>query len=176
MKASNAVSASALVSAIQIACKARLALACWLFGSLFSTLAVLCTQQRCSRVLGHTSPSAFQNPRALSAAASSGATDKPRRFRSSSKARQSCALSRVPVGEADKLLPALRRGADDDEDALRIVLQTRLQMNAVGPDVDVALSRQVALVPDLVLVDPGVLQARDRRGRQARRILAKQGG
>jgi hypothetical protein len=25
-------------------------------------LAVLCTQQRCSRVVGHTSPSAFQNP------------------------------------------------------------------------------------------------------------------
>ena len=29
-----------------------------------STLALLCTQQRCSRVVGHTSPSAFQNPSA----------------------------------------------------------------------------------------------------------------
>jgi hypothetical protein len=30
------------------------------------------------------------------------------------------ALARA-VGEADKLLPALRRGADDDEDALRSI-------------------------------------------------------
>ena len=28
---------------------------CWLLGSLFKTLAVLCTQQRWPRVLGHTS-------------------------------------------------------------------------------------------------------------------------
>jgi hypothetical protein len=32
-----------LVSAIQISCKARLSLACRLFGSLFKTFAVLCT-------------------------------------------------------------------------------------------------------------------------------------
>jgi hypothetical protein len=69
------------------------------------------------------------------------------------------ALARA-VGEADKLLPALQRGADDDEDALRIVLQTRLQMNAVGPDVDVALGGKVQLVPALVLVDPDLLQPR----------------
>ena len=63
------------------------------------------------------------------------------------------ALARA-VGEADKLLPALRRRADDNEDALRIVFQTRPQMNAVGPDVDVVLGGKVALVPTLVLVDP----------------------
>ena len=32
-----------------------LALDCWLFGSLFSTLALLCTQQRWPRLCGHTS-------------------------------------------------------------------------------------------------------------------------
>src|SRR5882672_8800123 len=47
MKASNAASASLLVSAIQISCSDRLAFGCWLFGSLLRTLAVLCTQQRC---------------------------------------------------------------------------------------------------------------------------------
>src|SRR5690242_21008284 len=57
MKASNAASASLLVSAIQISCNDRLAFGCWLFGSLLRTLAVLCTQQRCSRVVGHSSPS-----------------------------------------------------------------------------------------------------------------------
>src|SRR5450631_4669934 len=58
MKASNASSAAALVSAIQISCNARLVFGCWLFGNLASTLAVLCTQQRCSRVFGQTSPPA----------------------------------------------------------------------------------------------------------------------
>src|SRR5262245_55100296 len=48
-------------------------------GSLLSTFAVLCTQQGCSRVLPHTSPSAFQKPSAPSAMASSGATSRPRR-------------------------------------------------------------------------------------------------
>ena len=79
------------------------------------------------------------------------------------------------MGEAEQLLLALRRGADDDQDALRLVLQTRLQIDAVGPDVDVALGRQVPLAPALVFVDPDVLQPRDRRGRQARSILAEQG-
>src|SRR5262249_54010993 len=58
MKASNAASASLLVSAIQISCNDRLAFGCWLFGSLLRTLAVLCTQQRCSRVVGHSSATA----------------------------------------------------------------------------------------------------------------------
>ena len=48
------------------------------------------------------------------------------------------ALARA-VGEADELFLALRRRANDDEDALDIVLQAGLQMNAVGPHVDVAL-------------------------------------
>src|SRR6201997_1727812 len=68
-KASNAARASLLVSAIQISCSARLALVYRLFGSLFKMFAVLWTQQRCSRVVGHTSPSAFQNPSAPSATA-----------------------------------------------------------------------------------------------------------
>src|SRR5271168_3860495 len=96
MKASNASSAAALVSAIQISCNARLAFGCWLFGNLAITFAVLCTQQRCSRVFGQTSPAAFQNPSAPSAMASRGGTSSPRRFRSSSRSRQSCALSRAP--------------------------------------------------------------------------------
>ena len=107
MKASKATSASVFVSAIQISCKARLALACWLFGSLFRTLAVLCTQQRCSRVLGHTSPSAFQKPSAPSATASSGAIASPRRFRSSSRCANQWALSRVPsVKPISSFLPS----------------------------------------------------------------------
>ena len=77
------------------------------------------------------------------------------------------ALARA-VDKAEQLLLALRRGADDDEDALRLALQTRLQVDAVGPDVDVALGRQVTLAPLLVFVDPDVLQPRDGRGNRSR--------
>src|SRR4051794_15862859 len=76
------------VSAIQISCNDRLAFGCWLFGSLLRMLAVLCTQQRCWRVLGHSSRSAFQKPSAPSAAASSGVTAKPRFCQSRSSSRQ----------------------------------------------------------------------------------------
>src|SRR5205814_1583091 len=83
------------------------------------------------------------------------------------------ALARA-VGKAEQLLLAFRRRADDDQDALLGVFKTGLQVNAVRPYVDVALGRQIAIPPVLVLVDPGLLQPGDGRGRQARRIFAEQ--
>ena len=80
MKASKALSAWFLVSAIQISWRARFAFECRLLGSLLSTLAVLCTQQRWLRVRGHTSSIAFQKPSAPSAMASSGANREPAPF------------------------------------------------------------------------------------------------
>src|SRR5712671_2525471 len=154
MKASNASLAAALVSAIQISCNARLAFGCWLFGNLASTLAVLCTQQRCSRVFGQTSPAAFQNPRAPSAMMSRGGTSSPRRSSSSSRSRQTCAAS--------------RRRADQHEDALFFVFEAGFEMDAISPDVDVALGRQIALLPRGVLVEPAVLQSADGGCRQSR--------
>src|ERR1700738_3503896 len=136
MKASNANSAATFVSAIHISCNARLAFGCWLFGNLASTFAVLCTQQRCSRVFGQTSPAAFQNPSAPSAMTSRGDTSSPRRFRSSSRSRQSCALSRAPSVKADQFLAALRRRPDQHQDALLFVFKARLEMDAIGPDVE----------------------------------------
>ena len=44
---SNALFASSLVSACQMACRACLALGCADFGKQFSTFMVLCIQQRC---------------------------------------------------------------------------------------------------------------------------------
>src|SRR5262252_2287387 len=52
-----------------------------------------------------------------------------------------------PVDEADEFLLALRRGTDDDQQALGIVLQTGLHVDAVGPEVDVVLGREIALAP-----------------------------
>src|SRR5262249_19760685 len=86
---------------------ARLAFGCWLFGSLFSTLAVLCTQQRWPRVLGHTSSIACQKPSATSATASSGPIASPRRLRSRRSSFQDCALSRTPsIRPTSSFLPS----------------------------------------------------------------------
>ena len=79
------------------------------------------------------------------------------------------------VGEAEQLLLALRCRADDDQDALFDVFKTGLQVNAVGPHIDVALARQIAVPPVLVLVEPDLLEPGDSRGRQARRISNEQG-
>src|SRR5690348_7843381 len=102
-------------------------------------LAVLCTQQRCSRVVGHTSPSAFQNP-----SAPLGNRNLRRRCQAATLQIEQQITPRLralanAIGEADKLLPAFRRRADDDQDALCLLLEPGLQMDAVGPAVDVAL-------------------------------------
>ena len=53
-----------------------------------------------------------------------------------------------------ELFPAFRRRADDDQDALCRLLEPGLQMDAVGPAVDVALCRQIALLPPRMLLGP----------------------
>src|SRR3954452_12787987 len=111
---------------------ARLALPCRLFGSLLRTLAVLCTQQRCSRVLGHTSGSAFQKPSAPSATASSGPIASPRRLRSSRSSFHDCALSRAPSNRpTSSFLPS--GVADDHEQAGDEVWQTWRDGLTPGP-------------------------------------------
>jgi hypothetical protein len=79
---------------IQISLRSALALGCIDFGSLLSTFIVLCTQQRCCRVVPNSSSGAFQNPSAPSPMANSGGTVRPRALRSASSSRQDCALSR----------------------------------------------------------------------------------
>src|SRR6202022_4028847 len=60
------------------------------------------------------------------------------------------------------------------EDALLFVFEPRFEMDAISPDVDVALGRQIALLPRGVLVEPAVLQSADGGCRQSGSILAKQ--
>src|SRR5262252_8165508 len=158
MKASNAASASAFVSAIQISCRARLAFGCWLFGSLASTLAVLCTQQRCSRVVGQTSPAAFQKP----SDCQFWPHIEPAPFQIEQQFAPILRTFARAVGEADEFFAALRRRADQHQDALLLVFKPRLQVDAICPDVHVAFRRQIALLPSLVLVEPTVLEADDR--------------
>ena len=79
------------------------------------------------------------------------------------------------VDQADQLLVAFGGRADDDEQALRIVLEPGLHVDAVGPEVDVALDRHIPLLPERVLVRPGIRETCDGRGREATGILAEQG-
>src|SRR6266536_2615660 len=83
------------------------------------------------------------------------------------------ALART-VDEADQLLLAFRRGADDDQQALRGILEPGLHMDAVDPAVDVAFGREIALAPARVLLRPGFLEAPDGGGREPGRVLAEQ--
>src|SRR5712664_3627437 len=61
------------------------------------------------------------------------------------------------IGEADQFLAAFRRRADQNQDALLFVFEARLEMDAIGPDVDIALRRQIALLPRGLLLEPAVL-------------------
>jgi len=79
------------------------------------------------------------------------------------------------IGKADQLLLALRRCADDHQDALRLIFEPRFQVDAVDPDIDVPLRREIALLPAPMLLGPHVLEAGDGRGREPRRVLADQG-
>src|SRR5262249_48924409 len=78
------------------------------------------------------------------------------------------------VAEADKLLPALGCGSDNDQQALRAVFETGLHVNAVGPEVDVAFGREIALAPARVLLRPGLLEASNGRGREPAGVPAEQ--
>src|ERR1019366_5330561 len=60
------------------------------------------------------------------------------------------------------------------QNALLFVFKACLEMDAISPDIDVALRRQFALLPRGVLVEPTLLQAADGGCRQPGSILAEQ--
>src|SRR6516164_4294359 len=65
--------------------------------------------------------------------------------------------------EADQLFATLRRCPDHDQYALGMRLHACLQVNPVRPDVDIAPSREVALLPRIVFHLPLGRQAGDHR-------------
>src|SRR6195256_558795 len=174
MKASNAASASFLVSAIQISWSARLAFDCWLLGSLFKTLAVLCTQQRWPRVLGHTSLDRLPEAEGTVGDRELGSHRKPPPLEVEEELFPRLRALADAVDEPDKFLFAFGRGADDHQQALRGFLEPGLHMDAVDPEVNVAFGREIALAPTRMLVRPGLLEPPDGRGREPAGILAEQ--
>lgn len=79
------------------------------------------------------------------------------------------------VLHGEQLLAAVRRRPHDDENALPILLQADVEVDAVGPDFDVLLATQVASPPLVILLTPGLLEAHDRVGRQAARLRSEEG-
>src|SRR5258708_26639115 len=75
-----------------------------------------------ARVFGHTSSTACQKPSARSATASSGADRKPTPLEVEEQFPPGLRALAHALDEADELLFALRCGADDDQQALRVVL------------------------------------------------------
>src|SRR5262252_1895767 len=173
MKASKAASASFLVSAVQMSCSARLAFGCWLVGSLLRTLAVLCTPQRAARLGPYLFDRLPESERAIGDR-ELGANRQPTPLQIEEQFPPRLRTLTHTVGEADKLLPALGCGSDDDEQALRGVFQTGLHVNAVDPEVDVAFGREIALAPARVLLGPRLLEASNGRGREPAGVLAEQ--
>ena len=123
---------------------------------------------------GKISSSAFQKPSAPSPTASGRDGQAPSLDLDKQFSPALGALAHADL-EADQFLPALRRGADQHQHALGLLLHPGLEVDAVGPDVDVAAGRQVARLPALVLGLPFARQPGDHRGRQVGRVLAQQG-
>ena len=74
----------------------------------------------------------------------------------------------IAVGDGDQLLLAVGRGAHQHQDALPIFFQADVEVDAVGPHVDVLLPVQGPLGPLLEFSLPDFLEPGDRRSRQAR--------
>ena len=161
-----ALSASARPSAIQISCRAALAAVCRDFGSLFKTLAVLWTAALAAGV----GKDLLQRlPEAQSAIADGelGTNREPAPAQACQQLTRS-GRSRAPPPGSPRVPcvpPAWRR-----QNASR----PTLEIDAIGPHVDVASGRQVAPAPALVLGLPLRLQAADHLRRQARGVLAEQ--
>ena len=64
----------------------------------------------------------------------------------------------------DELLPVLGRGADEDEHAFGVILHSGLQVDAIGPDIEVTPGREVAPLPTLILGLPFGREAGDDGG------------
>ena len=79
------------------------------------------------------------------------------------------------VGKPNQFLLAVGGGTNDHKQALRIVFEPGLDIDAIGPGVDIPFGGQVAIAPAGVLVNPSLLQPRDSRGRQSTGVLAEQG-
>ena len=160
-KVSNAARAF-LVSAIQISWSARLAFGCWPSAACRARWRS-CEPSSAERASG---PDLVER---LPEAERAIGDRKLRRHRKPAPLEIEQQLSprlgalAHAVDQADEFLLALRRRADDDQQALGVILEAGLHMNAVGPEVDVTLGRKIALAPTRMLLGPGICQSAPNR-------------
>ena len=83
---------------------------------------------------------------------------------------------RLPIArlQAQQFFIPLVRDADDDQNALPLI-GTNIEINAIGPDIDVALLSQGPLLPVLVLSAPLRFQTTNRGGRNPFSLCPEQG-
>lgn len=76
--------------------------------------------------------------------------------------------------EAHKLLSAFGRGAENNQNTLGLGLHPGLQIDAIGPDIDIPPGREIAALPGVKILLPLPGRARNHAWRQVRRIRAEE--
>ena len=113
--------------------------------------------------------SAFQKPSAPSPSASCWTHFKAAPLEIERNFEPGLLTFAIAVGDGDQFLLSLVRGPDDHQDALLLFLHAGAEIDAVHPEIDVALGREVAPLPALRLNPPDLFQPGDRGGRKPRR-------
>ena len=67
-------------------------------------------------------------------------------------------------------------GAHQHQDTLTIVLKPRAEINAIGPNINIAFQGKIAALPALVLILPNLDQAPNGRRWKASRLRAEKNG
>src|SRR5690606_38083266 len=83
----------------------------------------------------------------------------------------------ITILHRDQFLPAVSRRAHQTKQALTIaggIFKANVEVNAIGPDVNVMLVGQIAFGPLLVFDLPLFGESRDAAGRQSRAVVAEQ--
>src|SRR5271155_4888791 len=78
------------------------------------------------------------------------------------------------VCKTDEFLLAFGCGTDDHEQTLRVIFEPSRRVDAIDPEVNISLGRQIAIEPAGVFVGPGLLQAPYARSGQSASVLAQQ--
>ena len=79
----------------------------------------------------------------------------------------------IAVGDGDQFLLSLVRGPDDHQDALLLFLHAGAEIDAVHPEIDVALGREVAPLPALRTSFSRVIVEAESPGAELPRSAAK---
>ena len=122
---------------------------------------------------GRAWPIAFRKPNAPSPMASEGLDLQATGLHVEQQLLPGLLALPMAVGHGDRLLLALGGRPHQDQDAPAAPLQADVEMDAVGPDMDVSLARQRPPAPRLILALADGLEPGDGGGREPRRVGAE---